>query len=438
MKVTVIGLGYVGSVAAAGLAKAGHCVTGVDVDRDKINSYGMGETPIFEPGLSALIQQMIIAGRLSFAHIDDGAIDIGDVALIATGTESMPDGAADLTHVRAATSWVVKNHTRPCVIVMKSTVPPGTGASLMKTELSGSRLSYVSNPEFLREGQALHDWFHPDRIVIGSERKDAARTVQELTTDTNAPYVITDVTSAEMIKYASNGFLATKISFTNEIAKLCDLVGATIDDVVEGMSLDPRIGPSFLGPGVGYGGSCLPKDVRSLYWLAMNKGHDLHLLRSVSEVNMRQRLLPLYALKKRLGSLSDKNIGVLGLAFKPHTDDVREAPSIDLVTSLMEEGARVTAYDPKAMIAAKGVLSSAISLTRDPYKCADHAHAIVLMTEWPEIIGLDWKELAKRSQPPRYLLDGRNALNPYHMNDLGFEYQGIGRGATLNENRWKE
>ena len=427
MKITVIGLGYVGSVAAAGLAKAGHVVTGIEIDRVRVAAYCRGEVPIFEPGLSELVGEMTAAGRLSIVHRDDAPPPIGDVALIATGTGATLNGAADLSHVRDAISWVAARRPSNCVIVMKSTVPPGTGTRLSQTMLNGTGLSYVANPEFLREGQALTDWFHPDRIVIGSEEDGPTRVVQELTSDMNAPYVVTDVTSAEMIKHASNAFLATKISFANEIATLCERLGATIDDVVDGMSLDPRIGGSFLGAGVGYGGSCLPKDVKALDWLAMNNGHNLELLRAVATVNSRQRLTPLYALRERLGSLSGRTIGVLGLAFKPHTDDVREAPSVDLVRALVEEGAQVRAYDPKAMAAAESVIPSEVTLTRGPYECADDAHSLVLMTEWPEIVNAGWEELAERAKPPRFLFDGRNALDPAHMRDLGFEYRGVGR-----------
>ena len=429
MKVTVIGLGYVGSVAAAGLAKAGHVVTGIEVDRARVAAYRLGEVPFYEPGLRELIAETTIAGNLVFMHTDDAPPSRGDVAIIAAGTGSTSNGSADLSHVRSAITWVAERQTGKCVIVMKSTVPPGTGARLSETLLRGTGLSYVSNPEFLREGQALADWFHPDRIVIGSDNDESTKVVQDLSAGIEAPYVVTDLTSAEMIKYASNAFLATKISFANEMAVLCEHVGATIDDVVEGMALDPRIGPSFLRAGVGYGGSCLPKDVRALDWLAMNNGHNLELLRAVATVNSRQRLAPLYALRERLGRLSGVTIGILGLAFKPDTDDVREAPSVDLVHALVEEGARVRAYDPKAMEAAERVVSSDVALIRDPYECAEGAQALVLMTEWPEIVDADWEELADRARPPRFLFDGRNALGPGRMRDLGFEYRGIGRGA---------
>ena len=432
MKITVIGLGYVGSVAAAGLAKAGHLVTGIDIDRERVDAYRRGEVPIFEPGLGDLVREMKAAGRLSILHRDDTPEPIGEVALIAAGTGAKSDGAADLSHVSAAISWVVERRAEDCVIVMKSTVPPGTGGRLSETMLRGTGFSYVANPEFLREGQALGDWFQPDRIVIGSEEDAPTRVVQDLTSGIDAPYVVTDITSAEMIKYASNAFLATKISFANEIAILCERLGATIDDVVDGMSLDPRIGAGFLGAGVGYGGSCLPKDVKALTWLAMTEGHRLELLEAVETVNSRQRLAPLYALRERLGPLSGKTIGVLGLAFKPHTDDVREAPSVDLVHALVEEGAQVKAYDPKAMAAAESAVPSEVMLTRDPYECADDAHSLVLMTEWPEIVEAAWEELAERAKPPRFLFDGRNALDPARMRDLGFEYRGIGRGPNAH------
>ncbi|MCI0437516.1 MAG: nucleotide sugar dehydrogenase, partial [Chloroflexi bacterium] len=318
----MIGLGYVGSVAAAGLASAGHRVLGVDVDAAKVEAYRAGNVPFYEPGLSELIAEARSRGNLTFARADEVAEPLGEVVLVATGTPAGALGDADLGQVKSALAWAAskQNSSGHGVVVMKSTVPPGTGARLCESILNGSGLRYVSNPEFLREGQAVHDWFNPDRIVIGGSDAEAIETVKALYQEFEAPFVVTDITSAEMTKYASNAFLATKISFINEVAALCDRLGATIDDVVRGISLDPRIGPSFLRAGVGYGGSCFPKDVRALDQLALTYDYNFELLRSVITVNNRQRLLPLYALRERFGRLAGVKVGILGLAFKPHTD----------------------------------------------------------------------------------------------------------------------
>ena len=320
---------------------------------------------------------------------------------------------------------------------MKSTVPPGTGVRLSEGLLRDTAYQYVANPEFLREGQALSDWFNPDRIVVGAAQDNTMSVFKELYPGIDAPYVLTDVTSAEMIKYASNAFLATKISFINEIAALCDKLGATIDDVSHGIALDPRIGPSFLRPGVGYGGSCFPKDVRALDFLALANDHNFEVLRSVITVNNRQRLLPLYTLREHFGTLSQVKVAVLGLSFKPHTDDVREAPAIDLIRYLVEEGAQVTTHDPQGLNNAQRVLPSQVSLMENLMDCVAGAQALVLTTEWPEIIDADWAEIARVTRSPRFLFDGRNALNTGQMLDLGFMYSGVGRGAipSASKNR---
>jgi UDPglucose 6-dehydrogenase len=429
MKVSVIGLGYVGSVAAAGLAAAGHEVLGIDVNRERVNAYSAGSVPIYEPGLEDLIAQALHRNLLRFRHPEDVSEDLGQVVLIATGTPPIPNGAADLSQVRSAITWVRDRQDDGGVIVVKSTVPSGTGARIRETLLKGASWSYVSNPEFLREGQAMWDWFHPDRIVIGGDDPDAIELVKDLYRGVEAPFVVTDVTSAEMIKYAANAFLATKISFINEIAMLCDRINASIDDVVQGIALDPRIGGSFLRAGVGYGGSCFPKDVDSLDHTALTNGHSFELLRSVIAVNNRQRLLPLHAMRETFGSLLGVRVGVVGLAFKPHTDDVRESPAIELVRILAEEGAIVKAYDPKANQMARRVIPASVNLVDCPLECAQGAQALVLMTEWPEIVGADWEEMARRSQQPRLLFDGRNALDAAQMQDLGFRYRGVGRGV---------
>ena len=433
MKVSVIGLGYAGAVAAAGLAKADHDVLGIDIADDKIRAYRNGKVPFYEPGLSELIREGFESGGLRCLHADEVAEPLGEVIIVATGTPASDTGAADLRQVKAALSWALAKRSRGRVIVMKSTVPPGTGVRLCETALSGTTFRYVSNPEFLREGQAVHDWFHPDRIVIGGADPEAIESVKELFSDIDASYVITDTTSAEMIKYASNAFLGTKISFINEIAVLCDKIGATIDDVTRGVALDPRIGPSFLRAGLGYGGSCFPKDVRALDQLALTNDHNFELLRSVITVNNRQRLLPLYTLRERFGRLTGVKVAVLGLAFKPNTDDIREAPSLDLIRALVDDGAEVSAYDPRAIPAAANVLSRDVRLDEDLFACADGTQALVLVTEWPEIVGTDWEAVAGRMAPPRFVFDGRNALDAEVMPGYGFEYRGIGRGIGRQE-----
>ena len=436
MKVSVIGTGYVGAVAAAGLATAGHQVLGVDVDHEKVKAYREGGVPFFEPGLPELIDDAMSNGRLRFLHVDEVSEPLGEVVLIATGTPTSEGGAADLSQVRSALTWAKERRSGESVILMKSTVPPGTGVGLLESMLGDTAIKYVSNPEFLREGQAVHDWFHPDRIVLGANEAGAVDVAKALYKDMDAEHVVTDISSAEMIKYASNAFLGTKISFINEIAALCDKIGATIDDVSKGIALDPRIGPSFLRAGVGYGGSCFPKDVRALDQLALTNDHNFELLRSVITVNNRQRLLPIYALRERFGRLSGARVAILGLAFKPNTDDVREAPSLDLIRALVEAGAHVSAYDPKALAGAERVLARSVRLVPDILECADGAQALVLMTEWEDIVKAGWKQIAMCMRPPRYLFDGRNALDPALMRGYGFEYRGVGRGGAGHAEAW--
>ena len=430
MKVTVIGLGYVGSVAAAGLASANHDVLGVDVDAERVEAMNRGVAPVYEPGLSDIIHRTIKNGKLRIATTDEVDEPLGGVVIIATGTPMSESGAADLSQVYSAIEWAKKRMSDGDVVVMKSTVPPGTGVRLRDSLRNGTKISYVSNPEFLREGQALEDWYKPDRIVVGGDDAVAVSKVSSLYEDMAAPVVKTDITSAEMIKYAANAFLAAKISFINEIAALCDRVGGNIDDVTQGISLDPRIGPSFLRPGVGYGGSCFPKDVRALDHLAMANGHSFELLRSVIAVNSKQRLLPLNVLRERFGRLDGVRVGVMGLAFKPHTDDVRESPALELIALLVGEGAQVKAYDPMAKVNARAVLPSIVELVDSPSECADGAEAVVLITEWPEIVNSNWEEIIDRMSSPYLLFDGRNALDMDRMKKLGFDYVGVGRSMA--------
>ena len=425
----MVGLGYVGVVAAAELAMAGHDVLGVDIDQARVDALSAGWVPLYEPGLEDRVALATEKGLLRFLHRDEVAEEIGSVALIATGTPPTHGGAADLQQVSSAVSWVASKRPEDAVVVMKSTVPPGTGRRLMEQDLNGTAIRYVSNPEFLREGRALQDWTSPDRIVIGAEAGDS-RSVEVVSTmyaGIDAPHMVTDITSAEMIKYASNAFLATRISFINEIALLCGAVGASIDSVSEGLAMDSRTG-GRIHAGVGYGGSCFPKDVRALDHLALTSDANIDLLRSVINTNNRQRLLPLHALRRRFqGALAGLRVGILGLAFKPETDDVRDAPALDLIRALAGEGAEIRAFDPQAMEPARSVLPSSVEMAGGVEEAANRAQALVLMTEWADIVGTDWPVVARCMRPPRYVFDGRNALDPAEMDRLGFEYVGVGR-----------
>lgn len=416
-------------MAAAALASAGHDVLGIDIDADKIRAFRAGRSPIYEPGLAELIEDGLAAGNLRFMTCEEVAESLGSVVIIATGTPPMGNGTADLSQVKESILWVLGKQPEGCTIVVKSTVPPGTGERIIQSmQPNGAPFTYVSNPEFLREGYAVHDWLHPDRIVIGGPAESLG-TMKAVYVGIDAPYVVTDLTSAEMIKYTANAFLATKISFINEIAVLCDRLGATIDDVCEGISLDPRIGSSFLRAGVGYGGSCFPKDVRALDQVALTNDHNFELLRSVINVNNRQRHLPMYALRDLFGQLSGVKVSILGLAFKPETDDVREAPSLDVARMLVEEGADVRVFDPRAIHSARKVLPQTIAFCSDLMDCVAGAQALVLITEWNEIVRADWKQISGIMEHPRFVFDGRNALNTKEMQKLGFDYLGVGRAS---------
>lgn len=458
MKITVIGLGYVGAVVASGLAAAGHAVLGIDIDRDRLATLQSGKVHLYEPGLEARVAEGVRSGRLRFLHRDDVDEPLGAAAVIATGTPPTESGAADLSQVKSAVGWIKSRKPRDLVVVMKSTVPPGVGQRLLQNDLHGTGIRYASNPEFLREGRAVADWDAPARIVIGAgpstcaqdstDAQEAMNTsfdlrsggddhavavVKGMHAGIDAPHLVTDITSAEMIKYASNAFLATRVSFINEIALLCDRIGASIDAVSEGLAMDARAGARIYA-GVGYGGSCFPKDVRALDYLALTSGVSVDLLRSVINVNNRQRMLPLYALRQHFnGALNGMRVGVLGLAFKPETDDVRDAPSLSLIRELVDEGVQVLAFDPQAsdttcrQLPSFDLRSGAVRLTDSPVEAAEGAQAVVLLTEWPQIVGAEWPCIAAAMCPPRLLFDGRNALDAAAMRKLGFEYVGVGR-----------
>jgi len=430
MKVTVMGLGYVGLVSSVALADAGHDVVGLDINAERIKTLRNKQAPFYEPGMEAILKKGLESGRLRFHAVGEDSVPLGEIVIIAVGTPSLPNGAADLAHVRSSIRWVAENATEPITLVMKSTVPPGTGQQMLAQYLreTTSKIAYVSNPEFLREGNAMSDWFYPDRIVIGTQDTTALEQTKRLYSNIKAPVVATDVTTAEMIKYAANAFLATKISFINEMASLCDRIGGNINDVEEGIALDPRIGPHFLKAGLGYGGSCFPKDVRGLEFISTMHDHSFELMKAVISVNNRQRMRPIQALKRVLGSLHGKAISVLGLAFKPDTDDIREAPSIDIIGFLHAAGAIIKVYDPIVDTKGHAFLPKEVKIAASAQDAICGAEAVILATEWKEFVeGIDWPVVYQSMLPPRFIFDGRNALNAAALKAIGFHYQGVGR-----------
>ncbi len=434
-RICVIGVGYVGLVTATCFADLGNPVVCIDIAEDKIKKLKRGEMPIYEPGLEELVQRNVAAGRLSFTTDYAEAVPGAEFIFVAVGTPSGVDGEADLKYIRLATEQIAKQLTGYAIIVNRSTVPVGTGDStadilLRHGKKFGVDFSVVSNPEFTREGAAIYDFLHPDRIVLGSVDARAAQAVAELYKPIGAKIMITDLRTAEMIKYASNSFLAMRISFINEIASICDKLGADVRQVAAGMGMDQRIGPAFLDAGIGFGGSCFPKDVKALTYMAEVNGLHPQLLRAVMEINRDQRRQVIVKLRNQLGSLRDKTVALLGLAFKPNTDDIREAPSIDIIHLLANEGARVRAYDPVAMEGARRALEG-VALCSDPYELAREADALILVTEWNEFKQLDLPRIAGLMRRPVFI-DGRNVYDPKMMHELGFEYSGVGRRANEN------
>jgi UDPglucose 6-dehydrogenase len=431
-KITVVGTGYVGLIQGVCLADIGHQVVCVDIDEDKIVRLNSGEPTIYEPGLAELLERTIGSGRLTFATPAEGWADlIGEVVFVAVGTPMADNGAADLSFVRTVADTLAQQAKSPFTLVMKSTVPPGTGAALRDRHLAKSEIEigYVSNPEFLREGHAIHDWYHTDRVVIGGDDARALDTVAGLYSSLDAEFVVTDVASAETIKYASNAFLSTKISFINEIANLCDVVGADVDSVARGIGLDTRIGSAFLNAGIGYGGSCFPKDTRALDFIASLNGYQFDLLKAVIDVNNRQRLLPLIHLTRALPDLYDRKVAILGISFKPMTDDVRESPALDIIPLLIEEGTEVSAYDPIASASNLGGATRA----DDVFTALRGASAAILVTEWEEFVGLDWQKVREHMVGPGIIFDGRNALDRAAIEAAGLTYMAVGRpGAQRN------
>jgi UDPglucose 6-dehydrogenase len=424
--VGVIGVGWVGLVTAACFAELGHPVIARDILQEKVDSLSRGEVAIHEPGLEDLLQRN--AERLTFTTDMDELLQGARLLFVCVDTPPTYSGDADLSRVRAVVQELPDDSDH--VLIMKSTVPAGTGESIRR-DMPG--LSYVSCPEFLKEGTAVKDFMHPDRVVVGADPGDeaAAGAVERLYQPLGGEILRTDVASAEMIKLASNAFLATKISFINEIANVCEEVGADVGQVAKGMGLDQRIGSSFLRAGIGYGGSCFPKDVSALKMLAGNTGYHFQLLTAVIEVNELQKRRVVGKLEKHLGSLIGKRVALLGLAFKPDTDDMREASSLVLAARLQGEGAEVVAYDPVAAGRAAELLGS-VEMATSAMEALEGADAAVLVTEWTEFAELDWSAAGER-MTRRLIVDGRNYLDPKKLMDSGFEYEGIGR--TVNSAR---
>jgi UDPglucose 6-dehydrogenase len=421
--IAVIGTGYVGLVTAAGFAELGSEVWCVDVDADKIERLRRGEMPIYEPGLAECVARH--RDHLHFSTELAPALEHARLLFVAVGTPPTYSGDADLSAVHAVVDAMPASDHH--ALVMKSTVPVGTGESIRRVlrERRKDGFSYVSCPEFLKEGSALQDFLHPDRVVVGDAGDWAGDAVVELYAPLDAPLVRTDIASAEMIKLAANAFLATKISFINEIANVCEETGADVGEVARGMGLDRRIGTHFLQPGIGYGGSCFPKDVAALKQLAGNSGYHFQLLTAVIEVNELQKRRVIGKLHKHLGSLVGKRIALLGLAFKPNTDDMREASSLVLAARLQADGARVCAYDPIAEREARKLIRG-VEFAQSAHEAVRDADAVVLVTEWPEFAGLDWPKLAAVTGG-RVVIDGRNFLDARAVRAAGFVYEGVGR-----------
>lgn len=430
MEISIIGTGYVGLVTGVALSEVGHTVTCIDTDNKKIGKLKLGESPIHEPGLEELIKKNMMQDRLFFSSDKENSIKSSDIIYIAVGTPQTEDGSADLSYIEQVSKDIAQNVENDVIVVTKSTVPVGTNdfiRDLIQTNLVNKvNVKFVSNPEFLREGSAIYDTFHGDRIVIGSDDQSALFTIEEINSPFNIPIFKTDLRTSEMIKYASNAFLATKISFINEIANICEKVGANVEDVAKGMGKDQRIGPQFLNAGIGYGGSCFPKDTNALVQIAGNHEHDFKLLRSVIEVNQVQQESLVNKAISRFGNLAGKKIAMLGLAFKPNTDDMREAASIVIVEKLKNLGATITAYDPVALENAKKILSTDIDYVESLDEALKNADLALIVTEWEEIKKIDLIKFTKLMDKP-IVFDGRNCFSLDEVKGFNFEYHSVGR-----------
>ena len=432
MHIAVIGTGYVGLVSGACFAEFGVDVTCVDVDETKIEKLKNGIIPIYEPGLDAIVEKNVKAGRLHFTTDIKIAVEGAEVVFLAVGTPPKEDGSPDMSYYQQAAKDIAEAMNGYKVLVTKSTVPIGTGKWLREFVTKNLKIQtdfgVASNPEFLREGAAIDDFMRPDRVVIGSNEPEAIEVMKQLYRPLyliETPIVITSLEAAELIKYAANAFLATKITFINEVANLCDAIGCDVHDVARGMGMDNRIGRKFLHPGPGYGGSCFPKDTRALTTVADQFGVETRIVDAVIDANERQREAMIPKIEKLVGDLDGKQIGILGLSFKPETDDMRESPAIDIIKSLLKRGAKVRAYDPVAMDEAKHCLPE-IEYASDEYDAIRGAEALVIVTEWNQFRALDMDKVKQLLKAPK-IADLRNIYEPQDMRELGFEYVGVGR-----------
>ncbi|UYV55466.1 UDP-glucose dehydrogenase family protein [Priestia megaterium] len=437
MKIAVIGTGYVGLVTGVSLSEVGHKVTCIDIDTEKVKKMKQGISPIYEPGLEELMRKNIKLGRLKFTTKPNDAFECADIVMIAVGTPQLPNGSANLSYIEEAAKTIGEHIKKDTVVVTKSTVPVGTNKyikQIIKNNLTSKvEVKIVSNPEFLREGSAIHDCLYGDRIVIGVEDNQTAKVLEEMYKPFKTPIFKTDINSAEMIKYASNAFLATKISFINEVSNICEKINANVEDVAEGMGFDRRIGRAFLNAGIGYGGSCFPKDTNALVQIAGGVAHDFHLLKSVIEVNNNQHKILVQKLLDRFDrNITGKKIGVLGLAFKPGTDDIRDAASITIINCLLNEGAEIIAYDPIAIEKAKKVLSSEVIFANSLEEVIEDVEAVLLVTEWEEFKVKGLKFYAENMSSP-IVFDGRNCFSLEEGNNLDIEYYSIGRNSIKKE-----
>lgn len=431
MKILVVGTGYVGLVSGVSLAEIGHNVTCLDIDEMKVHKLREGISPIYEPGIEELIKDNLDKGTLSFEVAHSNSYRDADVIYIAVGTPEKEDGSANLSYIYKVCEDIANSITKNVVIVVKSTVPVGTNHKIkayVEENLSNKELvvQIVSNPEFLREGSAIEDVFNGDRIVIGADNKDAGKIIEEINKPFNTPIYMTNINSAEMIKYASNAFLATKISFINEIANVCEKVGADVESVAYGMGLDSRVGNQFLKAGLGYGGSCFPKDTKALRKIAENVDYDFSLLSAVIKFNNKQQRRLLNQAIEDFGTLKGKSIGILGLAFKPNTDDIREAASLAIIPELIEMGAEVKAYDPVAIENAKKVLSPKVRYFGDPIETIKDTDAVFILTEWKEIKSLSIESFVEEMKTPN-IYDGRNCFDLDNIEEYKVNYYSIGR-----------
>lgn len=435
MKIAVVGTGYVGLVTGVALSHIGHDVTCVDIDEKKVERMRKGISPIYEPGLEELMLQNIEENRLYFTTSHQEGFENAEVVYIAVGTPEREDGSANLSYIEQVAKDIAKNAQRDIIVVTKSTVPVGTNhyiKQIISENLNENiKIEVASNPEFLREGSSVYDTFNGDRIVVGSDSVEAANVIEEINKPFGIPVYKTDIRSAEMIKYASNAFLATKISFINEIANICEKAGANIEDVAYGMGLDQRIGSMFLKAGIGYGGSCFPKDTKALTKIASNVDLDFTLLKAVVEVNNKQQHKLVKAAQSKLGSLRDKKVAVLGLAFKPNTDDMREAASVIIIKELLGEGANVTAYDPVAIENAKKLLPGTVKFTKELHEALVDQDLVFIVTEWQEVKEVDLSMFAKLMNNP-IVFDGRNCFDLKEVSKHEIDYYSIGRSNIQN------